>query len=229
MAEIIALLITIAFNVWFFAGYLGSGGTFPKPLTPEEEEMYLNRMYEGDKKAREILIERNLRLVAHVAKKYSSLGKDNEDLISIGTIGLIKGVSSYNGSRGTKLATYVARCIDNEILMSIRSGKKLQNEVSINDVIGTDKEGNSITLMDIIEDDDKLIEEKVGIKMQISYLYKKMKEVLEPREIEILTKRYGLDNKPAKTQYDIASELGISRSYVSRIEKKALEKLRDNM
>ncbi len=228
MAEIMALFITIAFNVWFFAGYLGAG-TFPKPLTPEEEEMYLNRMYEGDEKAREILIERNLRLVAHVAKKYSSLGKDNEDLISIGTIGLIKGISSYNGSKGTKLATYVARCIDNEILMSIRSGKKLQNEVSMNDVIGTDKEGNNITLIDILEDDDRLIEDKVSLKMQISYLYKKMKEVLLPRELEIITKRYGLDNKPVKTQYDIANELGISRSYVSRIEKKALEKLRDNM
>ncbi len=229
MAEIIALLISAVFNVWFFAGYLGSGGSFPKPLTTEEEEMYLKRMYEGDKKAREILIERNLRLVAHVAKKYSSTGKDNDDLISIGTIGLIKGVSSYNGSKGTKLATYVARCIDNEILMSIRGEKKLQNEVSVNEVIGTDKEGNSITLMDIIEDDDKLIEDKVNLKMQVSYLYRKMKEVLTAREIEILTGRYGLSGKAVRTQHDIARQLGISRSYVSRIEKKALKKLRDSM
>ena len=229
MAEIIALLISAVFNVWFFAGYLGSGGSFPKPLTTEEEEMYLKRMYEGDKKAREILIERNLRLVAHVAKKYSSTGKDSDDLISIGTIGLIKGVSSYNGSKGTKLATYVARCIDNEILMSIRGEKKLQNEVSVNEVIGTDKEGNSITLMDIIEDDDKLIEDKVNLKMQVSYLYRKMKEVLTAREIEILTGRYGLSGKAVRTQHDIARQLGISRSYVSRIEKKALKKLRDSM
>ena len=229
MTELIALFIAIAFNVWFFAGYLGSGGTFPKPLTPEEEDMYLKRMYEGDMKAREILIERNLRLVAHVAKKYSSLGKDSEDLISIGTIGLIKGISSYSSSKGTKLATYAARCIDNEILMSIRSGKKLQNEVSIHEVIGTDKEGNNITLMDVIEDDDRLIEEKVDLKMRVSYMYKKMREALLPREFEIISKRFGLGNKPAKTQNDIANELGISRSYVSRIEKKAIEKLRNYM
>ncbi len=229
MAEIIALCVAVAFNVWFFIGYLGNGNAFPKPLTAEEEEEYIKKMHEGDEKARQILIERNLRLVAHVAKKYTNPGMETDDLISIGTIGLIKGVTSYNGGKGTRLATYVARCIENEILMSIRSSKKIRKEVSVNEIIGTDKEGNNITLMDVIEDDDKLIEDKVETKLQISRLYAKMKEVLDPREIEILTWRYGLNNREERSQHVIAKSLGISRSYVSRIEKKALQKLKEIM
>jgi len=224
-----SVLLLIAFNVWFITGYIGNNGTFPKPLTPKEEEIYLTRYFDGDEEAKNILIERNLRLVAHVVKKYSPLGRENEDLISIGTIGLIKGISSFNANKGTRLATYVARCIDNEILMHIRSCKKLQNEVSINDTIGVDREGNEITLMDIVEDDTEQVIEKVALKMQIITLYDKMRETLAKREFEILTWRFGLNNKPIKTQHEIAKNLGISRSYVSRIEKKAIEKLRASM
>lgn len=229
LSGLISFLMAIAVHVWFFAGYIGVGGTFPKPLSAKEEEEYLQKMAEGDLEAKNVLIERNLRLVAHVVKKYSPLGKDNEDLISIGTIGLIKGVTSFKAGKGTRLATYVARCIDNEILMHIRSSKKLQNEVSIHDTIGVDREGNEITLMDIVEDEREEVSEQVNSKMQVANLYDKMKQVLAGREYDILTWRFGLHNKPVKTQHEIAERLGISRSYVSRIEKKALEKLKEGM
>ena len=175
--------MAIAMHVWFFAGYIGVGGTFPKPLSAKEEEEYLQKMAEGDLEAKNVLIERNLRLVAHVVKKYSPLGKDNEDLISIGTIGLIKGVTSFKAGKGTRLATYVARCIDNEILMHIRSSKKLQNEVSIHDTIGVDREGNEITLLDIVEDEREEVSEQVNSKMQVANLYDKMKQVLAGRAV----------------------------------------------
>lgn len=221
-----SFLLSILYNVWFLAGFMGKNGGFPKPLTPAEEENYITLMKNGDKNAKNILIEHNLRLVAHIAKKYSPKGCDSEDLISIGTIGLIKGISSFKGEKGTRLATYAARCIDNEILMYIRSSKKLQNEVSIDDSIGSDSDGNEITLMDILEDSSRHIDEEVNIKLMSDVLMKKIYAVLKPDEIEILTRRYGLNNTPVQTQSVIAEDMGISRSYVSRIEKRAIEKLR---
>ena len=226
---ILSLLTIIAVNVWFFAGYIGGKGNFPKPLSKEEEQKYLERMYAGDKEAKNILIERNLRLVAHLAKKYSASGQENEDLISIGTIGLIKGISSYNADKGTKLATYAARCIENEILMSMRSSKKFQNEVSINDKIGMDGEGNEITLIDILEDTSPEISDSVSLKLESSRMYESMKKVLTDRESEIIAMRFGLGGRQESTQNEIAEKFGISRSYVSRIEKKAILKLREIM
>lgn len=221
-----SFLLSILYNVWFLAGFMGKNGGFPKPLTPAEEENYISLMKKGDKNAKNILIEHNLRLVAHIAKKYSPKGCDSEDLISIGTIGLIKGITSFKGEKGTRLATYAARCIDNEILMYIRSSKKLQNEISIDDTIGSDKDGNEITLMDILEDNNRHVDDEVNIKLMSSALRKKINTLLTADEIEILTKRYGLDNTPVQTQSVIAQNMGISRSYVSRIEKRAIEKLR---
>ncbi|MFA7636715.1 MAG: RNA polymerase sporulation sigma factor SigK [Monoglobales bacterium] len=226
---ILSVLALIAANVWFFAGYISGKGNFPKPLTKEEEQKYLERMYKGDVEAKNILIERNLRLVAHLAKKYSGCGPDNDDLISIGSIGLIKGISSFNPDKGVKLATYAARCVENEILMSFRGNKKFQNEVSLNDKIGMDGEGNEITLMDILEDTEPEIVDKISVKMDTDIMLLKMKEVLTEREAEILSLRFGLNGKKEQTQYEIAERFGISRSYISRIEKKALSKLRDAM
>ena len=192
-------------------------------------EKYLKRMREGDREAKNILIERNLRLVAHLAKKYSTSGQDNEDLISIGTIGLIKGISTFNPKKGAKLATYAARCIENEIRMSIRNSKKFQNEVSISDKIGTDSEGNEITLIDILEDTSPEISDTVSLKLETSEMLSSMKDVLSERESEIIAMRFGLFGMAEKTQSEVAEKFGISRSYVSRIEKKAILKLREKM
>ena len=182
-------------------------------------------MKNGDQEARNVLIERNLRLVAHVVKKYSTNNKDMDDLISIGTIGLIKAINTYDDTKGTRLATYAARCIDNEILMSIRSNKKKRNEVYLQDSIGIDKEGNEISLIDVLGSDADEISDKVEKKMQIRKLYEKLNGCLKDREKKIIEMRYGLNNDASKTQIEIAKLLGISRSYVSRIEKKALIKL----
>jgi RNA polymerase sporulation-specific sigma factor len=182
-------------------------------------------MKNGDQEARNVLIERNLRLVAHVVKKYSTNNKDMDDLISIGTIGLIKAINTYDDTKGTRLATYAARCIDNEILMSIRSNKKKRNEVYLQDPIGIDKEGNEISLIDVLGSDADEISDKVEKKMQIRKLYEKLNGCLKDREKKIIEMRYGLNNDASKTQMEIAKLLGISRSYVSRIEKKALIKL----
>lgn len=226
---ILSLLTIIAVNVWFFAGYIGGKGNFPKPLSKEEEDKYLKKMWAGDREAKNILIERNLRLVAHLAKKYSTTGQDNEDLISIGTIGLIKGISTFNPKKGAKLATYAARCIENEIRMSKRNSKKFQNEVSINDKIGTDSEGNEITLIDILEDTSPEISDTVSLKLETAEMYSAMKNSLNKREAEIIAMRFGLAGTKEKTQSEVAKKFGISRSYVSRIEKKAILKLRENM
>lgn len=171
------------------------------------------------------MIERNLRLVAHVCKKYSNTNVDQDDLISIGTIGLIKGINSFNVDKGSKLSTYVSRCIDNEILMYLRSIKKLNNEVYLNEPIGKDKDDNIITLQEVLENDDKNIEDVVDLRMKIRILYNKMKEILKEREKNILELRFGLDGNKPKTQNEIANMMGISRSYVSRIETKAISKL----
>ena len=198
---------------------------FPEPLTNEEEKLYLEQMNNGDEDARNILIERNLRLVAHVVKKYSNTKIEQDDLISIGTIGLIKGINSFNVDKGSKLSTYVSRCIDNEILMYLRSTKKLNAEVYLNDPIGKDKDDNVVTLQEILENNERNIEDEVDLKIKIKKLYKKIGEILKDRERTIIELRFGLYGHKPKTQHEIAEMMGISRSYVSRIETKAIGKL----
>ena len=209
----------------FAVGYISGTTAFPEPLCAEEEKNALIRMKEGDDEARNLLIERNLRLVAHVCKKYSNTNIEQDDLLSIGTIGLIKGINSFNVEKGARLSTYVSRCIDNEILMYLRSTKKLNSEVYLNDTIGKDKDDNVVTLEEVLENDDKTIDEIVDLKMKVKKLYKKMKEVLKDRERTIIELRFGLNGQKPKTQNEIASSMGISRSYVSRIETKAINKL----
>lgn len=185
----------------------------------------MQQLKNGDEDARNILIEKNLRLVAHVAKKYSNTKVDQDDLISIGTIGLIKGINSFNVDKGAKLSTYVSRCIDNEILMYLRSTKKLNAEVFLNEPIGKDKDDNVVTLQEVLENDDRNIEDEVDLKFQIKKLYSKIKEVLKDREKTIIELRFGLNGNKPMTQHEIAKIMGISRSYVSRIETKAIGKL----
>lgn len=212
-------------SIIFQLGYVSNSNSFPQPLTAEEEQKYLEAYKEGSEEARNTLIERNLRLVAHIVKKYSSYNSDSDDLISIGTIGLIKAISTFDQSKGTRLATYAARCIENEILMQIRSTKKIQSEVSLHDPIGVDREGNEITLIDVIGNETESVIDEVELKIQVKRLYNKMKSVLKKREKTVLELRYGLLNGTSRTQREIAGMLGISRSYVSRIEKKAIKKL----
>ncbi len=212
-------------NIFLLFGYVTNPNSFPQPLDPEEESKYLELYKQGDEEAKNILIERNLRLVAHIVKKYSSYGNDSDDLISIGTIGLIKAISTFDYEKGTRLATYAARCIENEILMQIRSAKKIQNEVSLQEPIGVDREGNEITLLEVIGNDADSVLDEVELKLQIKKMYSKMKQVLKNREKTVLELRYGLGCNSSKTQREIARMLGISRSYVSRIEKKAIKKL----
>ena len=219
-----AILDTIN-HLFFLCGYVSNPNSFPQPLSPEEEQKYIEMYKSGDEEARNVLIERNLRLVAHIVKKYNSFGSDCDDLISIGTIGLIKAISTFDHQKGTRLATYAARCIENEILMQIRSTKKIENEVSLQDPIGVDREGNEITLIDVMGNETESVVDEVELKMQVRRLYTKMKSVLKSREKTVLELRYGLMNSSSKTQREIASLLGISRSYVSRIEKKAIKKL----
>jgi RNA polymerase sporulation-specific sigma factor len=209
----------------FLVGYVTNGNSFPQPLDEKEEEDYLARLKNGDILAKSILVERNLRLVAHIVKKYSYPGKEVDDLISIGTVGLIKAIDSFDTSKGTRLATYAARCIENEILMLIRNTKKTKGEVYLQEPIGVDKEGNEISLMDVLSSDDDSIIEVVENKIQVKKLYSKIDNCLAQREKLVIEMRYGLlDGKP-KTQREIAKLLNISRSYVSRIEKRALKKL----
>ena len=206
-------------------GYIQGGNLFPEPLSPEEEKICIENMSNGDEEARNILIERNLRLVAHVSKKYSTTNIDQDDLISIGTIGLIKAINSFDYTKNIKLATYAARCIDNEILMFIRSNKKTKYEIFLNEAIGKDKDDNEISLIDVIGKDEMCVDDEIDLKLRIKELYNKMKEILKGREKTILELRFGLDGTKPKTQHEIAEMLGISRSYVSRIETKAIGKL----
>ena len=199
---------------------------FPEPLSPEK---YIDLMLKGDTNARNILIEHNLRLVAHVAKKYTNYQKDSDELISIGTVGLIKGISTYKNTKGSRLATYTARCIDNEILMYLRSAKKLQNNISLQSAVGIDKEGNEVTLEEKLADPTPSVEETLSSNAEQKVLQSLIDKVLTSREKFIINLRYGLNNTQEKTQREIASSIGISRSYVSRIEKKALSKLRKAM
>lgn len=216
-------ILSLIKDMLFFTGSY-SNNVFPEPLSKEEEEESINLMLAGDKNARNKLIEHNLRLVAHIVKKFESKNTDSDDLISIGTIGLIKGIDSYKNNHKTKITTYCARCIENEILMHFRSNKKNDNNVSLNDSIGFDKEGNEINLIDVIKDTQEDILTTLHNKDNIELLNKYLNK-LNSREKEIIIKRYGLNNTKDMTQKEIAKELNISRSYVSRIEKRALTKI----
>lgn len=211
-------------RVFCFTSYVNNKGSFPKPLPPEEEKSYVERVKAGDPEAREILIRHNLRLVAHIVKKYSSAG-EADDLISVGSIGLIKGIESFEYGKGSQLATYVAKCIDNEILMYIRANKKHRAAVSLYESVGMDKEGNEITLMEILPAKDDNLFGKVETEVMMERVMEATKKVLTKREYKIICMRYGLDGEKVHTQLDVAAKLDISRSYVSRIEKKAIEKL----
>ena len=200
--------------------------SFPQPLTASEEREYMQRYTEGDLEAKHILIERNLRLVAHIVKKYQAYEEETEDLLSIGTIGLIKAVVTFNPDKCVRLGTYAARCIENEVLMYLRSKRKSSRDISLYEPIGTDREGNEIQLFDIIETEEEDAHHKVELGEDIRRLYQKVESELSPRERTVLKMRYGLYNEEEYTQREIAGQLGISRSYVSRIEKSAIEKLR---
>ncbi|MBU3181001.1 RNA polymerase sporulation sigma factor SigK [Clostridium psychrophilum] len=218
-------LLNMIGNVTFLTAYITGNNSFPQPLSEEEEKSYLIKLKEGDLLAKGVLVERNLRLVAHIVKKYSYPGKDVDDLISIGTVGLIKGIDSFNINKGTRLATYAARCIENEILMLIRNNKKTKGEIYLQDPIGTDKEGKEISLIDVLSSDDDSVVDMVETKIQIKTLYDKINASLLDREKIVIQMRYGLVDGNPRTQREIAVILGISRSYVSRIEKRVLKKL----
>lgn len=200
--------------------------SFPQPLSAAQETVYLRQYQNGDMHTRDILIERNLRLVAHIVKKYMNSGKETDEMISVGIVGLVKAVNTYNFEKGSRLATYAARCIDNELLMLMRGDRKLSREVSLYDPIGTDKEGNEITLLSILEHEDEDIIDQLDKKQSLRKLSKILSKVLTPREYFVVIRRYGLYGHHETTQRELAEQLNISRSYVSRIEKKALEKLR---
>ena len=218
------LIFPVIKNFLCFILHVTGGNSFPKPLSSSEEKTYLEQMKLGDKAAREKLIEHNLRLVAHIVKKYYSSTSDQDDLVSIGTIGLIKAIDSFNLSKGIRLSSYAARCIENEVLMYFRSTKKNLQDVSMNEPIETDKDGNALILMDLIAMEDTFVDE-IDVKLKSEKLYRYINEVLTPREKKIIILRYGLNGQTARPQREVAKILGISRSYVSRIEKKALETL----
>ena len=207
----------------FLVSYV-KNNAFPQPLSGDDEKKYLALMAQGDEHARNMLIEHNLRLVAHIVKKFENTGEDAEDLISIGTIGLIKAIESYSSGKGTKLATYAARCIENEILMHLRALKKTKKDVSLHDPIGQDKEGNEISLIDVLKSENEDVIDTIQLNMELEKV-KEYIDILDGREKEVIVGRFGLDLKKEKTQREIAKELGISRSYVSRIEKRALMKM----
>ncbi len=224
------MLITILLKHFFaLLSYVSSLNSFPKPLSAKEEMQLIEKFKKGDEQAKCKLIEHNLRLVAHIAKKYTASGKETDDLISIGTIGLIKGINSFKIEKGAKLSTYISRCIENEILMCIRSSKKLQNEVSLDEPIGTDSEGNQITFNSILSNSDDEVFDSIDSKIMINKLYKSIEAVLSPREKEVIVLRYGLSGEKELTQKEVAKKLKISRSYISRIEKHAIELLREQM
>lgn len=222
-------VIYLMLNSLFFTLRLsGGGGSFPRPLKPAEEREYLERCAQGDLEARNILVEHNLRLVAHIVKKYYAQTGDQDDLISIGTIGLIKGISTFKKDKNVRLATYASRCIENEILMYFRSQRKLQGEVSLADTLEAAGEGGSLSLMDVIAVDDTMLED-LDTRDACQKVRLCVDSCLTERERTVIVRRYGLDGHPAQTQREIAQQCGISRSYVSRIEKRALEKLQEGM
>ena len=225
LGEVNMLLGLISFlkGIFFLTGSY-SIKVFPDPLPKDEEEKCIQAMLLGDKEARNKLIEHNLRLVAHIVKKYENKEYDTDDLISIGTIGLVKGIDSYKPAKNTRITTYAARCVENEVLMHYRSNKKHTNNVSLNDSIGYDKDGNEINLIDVLKGDDEDMAEEINKKQNVKMLYDYI-GILSEREKEIIVKRYGLFNSEEYTQKEIAKALNISRSYVSRIEKRALSKI----
>lgn len=222
------LLLQLAANLYYFALHVTGAGAFPPPLSAAKENELLEKSNNGDIEARNKLIEHNLRLVAHIVKKYYATGAEQDDLISIGTIGLIKAVSTFKADKGIRLATYAARCIENEILMFFRNQRKTAQDVYISDPIDTDKDGNALTLIDVIAD-QKDITEEIDTQMKLQRLRVILGGCLDEREKEIITLRYGLGGNKELTQREISQKLGISRSYVSRIEKSALLKLRKKM
>lgn len=219
-------LISFLTSLRFFIGHITNKSAFPKPFTRAEEKICLEKFFAGDKQARDALIEHNMRLVAHIAKKYAASGCDSDDLISIGSIGLIKAVNSFSPEKSTHLATYASRCIENEILMHLRATKKQRSEVSLSEPVGTDKEGNEVTLLDILKSDGPEVPDDVERRLNIKAVLKKMNAVLDEREKKIIIMRFGLGGRKPLAQRQTAEALGISRSYVSRIEKTAIEKLR---
>ena len=223
-----AWLILILHTFFFPLRLSGSSGSFPRTLKPEEEQAYLERYAAGDEAAREALIIHNLRLVAHIVKKYYAAASDQDDLISIGTIGVIKGISTFKPDKGVRLATYASRCIENEILMHFRAQRKTAGEVSLSDTLDAEDEGGSLSLMDVLRVDDTMLEE-LSVKDAGQEVRQAVARCLDDRESMVVTLRYGLTGKTPLTQREIAQQCGISRSYVSRIEKKALEKLREEL
>lgn len=221
-----ALFSAISAHLIYFILHIQNTSSFPKPLSPKEESEMIEKMRNGDKNARGILIEKNLRLVSHIVKKYYSKTNDTDDLISIGTIGLIKAIDSFKAEKGTRLATYASRCIENEILMHFRAGKKLANDVYLNDTLEVDKDGNPLTIEDTISAPDDLAED-LEVKVRWEKVAKEIQNMEDEREKEIIILRYGLNNKKPLTQREVAQRLKISRSYVSRIEKKVLKDLKN--
>lgn len=219
-------ILSLIGNMLCLILHITDAESFPKPLSKKEENEALELMAQGDENARQKLIEHNLRLVAHIVKKYYANYSEQDDLISIGTIGLIKGINSYKPDKGTKLATYCARCIENEILMYFRNNKKISQEISFSEPIETDSEGNPLTLMDIIATDDTIVDD-IDLKIKLIKLVEIIQKIENERDKLIIIKRYGLDGRKPQTQREIAKELNISRSYVSRIEKRILDEMRD--
>ena len=222
-----AALLLLSNSLFLSLRLTGNPGSFPRPLPPEEERACLERWAQGDLEARNRLVEHNLRLVAHIIKKYYTQADNQEDLISIGTIGLIKAVNTFRADRGIKLATYASRCIENEILMYFRGRKKTAGDISLEEPLDTDRDGNSLTLMELVSDEEDIIT-RLDLTLKAEKL-RKVFGVLEGREQRVLRLRYGLDNRPPMTQREVARKLGISRSYVSRLEKHAIERLREEM
>jgi len=223
--DVIGLFLS---KVFVFTGLVKQKGMFPKPLSAEEEKKYLDLARRGDKEAKDILIKHNMRLVAHIVKKYSGAA-ETDDLLSVGSIGLIKAINTFQEGKGTQLATYTARCIENEILMLIRAGKKHKNSVYLFDPVGVDKDGNELTVMDLLAEKEENVFSKVEKSIQREKFIKLLKGILSPREYTIVTMRYGLDDGVPVPQREVAKRLNISRSYVSRIEKRAIEKARQKL
>lgn len=226
---IFSALLKLLSKIFLFTGRLTGKSAFDKPLSPEEEKQCFIEMKKGNKEAEGKLIKHNLRLVAHIVKKFTSTYKDQDELISVGSIGLMKAVKSFEPSKGHSFSTYAARCIQNEILMLLRSQKKYHTDVSIDDRIGTDKDGNDISLIDVLQDPSPSVQDRAETKVLFEKLIRQMDKVLNEREKEIIELRYGLGGLPVMTQHEIAKMLHISRSYISRIEKKALDQLREVM
>lgn len=223
---LLSSLSNLLSHVFFLFGYISSNNLFPEPLSKTEEEFYLRKYFAGDKNARDKLIEHNLRLVAHIAKRYSNSEQELEDLISIGIVGLIKAIDSFSAEKGFKISTYASKCVENEILMHIRATKKIKSEVSMNTIIGTDKDGNDMELVDTLDSESKDAIDTIYNKIMSEQVIKFINSKLTKREKYIMCSRYGLNGHVQKTQQQIADELGISRSYVSRIETKVQNKLK---